>query len=162
MITEHFKSWLSGFIDGEGCFACVISYKRIKDKEYLHFNPMFVISLRSDDVEAIEKIQQYLGGKISFVQIDKENQGDQVRLSIQGCYNCQKVINHIDKYPLIAKKRNDYIIWKKIIRLLKAKEHLKGNRQYILNLIEHLRNSKKFIKQDIPVFEDKQQYFEVI
>jgi len=34
------------------------------------------------------------------------------------------IIPHFEKYPLISKKRNDYIIFKKIIKLMDKNEHL--------------------------------------
>lgn len=34
------------------------------------------------------------------------------------------LITHLDKYPLITKKRIDYELWKRVIVLIKNKEHL--------------------------------------
>lgn len=34
------------------------------------------------------------------------------------------VINHFDKFPLITKKRADYLLFKRVFILIKNKEHL--------------------------------------
>jgi hypothetical protein len=34
------------------------------------------------------------------------------------------ILNHFDKYPLITQKQADYQLFKKVIELMKCKEHL--------------------------------------
>lgn len=61
------KEWLIGFIEGEGNFHVALA--NYKNREFYPFDyyPIlqFRIFLREDDLEALEKIQEFLGfGKI--------------------------------------------------------------------------------------------------
>ena len=49
--------------------------------------------------------------------------GDQYRVSSLKDLN-DKIIPHFDKFPLITKKKADFILFKKIISLMNNKEHL--------------------------------------
>ena len=104
----YFGSWLSGFVDGEGCFRLSVScgYNRFRACT------SFQINLRADDVEALFLIQSYwqcgyvthkkkgkLGEDTCFFHVDRKQ--DLV----------ETVIPHFEKYPLLAKKKNDFSIW---------------------------------------------------
>lgn len=45
------------------------------------------------------------------------------------------IIPHFDKYPLITQKLGDYILWKKVVMMIKHKEHLSlDGLQTIINI----------------------------
>lgn len=143
--SEHFKSWLSGFIDGEGCFSL-----RKNTSKPGFFIVTFTLSLRADDYKIIEEIKKYFGcGDSRFFQPKKDwrmNQPPklQVRYRIEGVTKCKKVIEHFDKYPLLAKKNKDYQIWKEAILLLSEKMHLKGKRDYLYMLCEEIKRAREY------------------
>lgn len=146
--TEHFKSWLSGFIDGEGCFI-------IDPKAGTHyFRVRFVIHLRADDLDIIKEIKQYLGGMYYFRPYyqDKDNycHSPQVCYHLNGAKNCLRLIKHLEKYPLQAKKREDFEIWREAIYLLIGKEHLKGKRDYLLYLCDKIKKVRQYEKVKMP------------
>ena len=158
MYSEHFKSWLSGFIDGEGCF----SFRRNASSNR-YFIIEFDLALRADELETIKYIQKYFGcGTFSFFQPKDSNGKLQVRYRISGSKNCKKVIEHINKYPLLAKKKNDYEIWREATLLLLNKEHLKGRRDYLFYLAEKIKNIREYNRIEIENFDDKQLKLEVI
>ena len=47
-----------------------------------------------------------------------------VILQVQSLKELERVINHLEKYPLITKKHADYVLFKKIFKIMKRKEHL--------------------------------------
>ena len=53
MNRSQFSSWLAGFIDGEGNFQVYF------DRHYLRV--MFRIRLHKDDINVLQKIQEFLG-----------------------------------------------------------------------------------------------------
>ena len=53
MTTSQFSKWLTGFIDGEGSFQVFL------DRHYLRV--MFRIRLHKDDINVLQKIQEFLG-----------------------------------------------------------------------------------------------------
>jgi hypothetical protein len=141
--TEHFKSWLSGFIDGEGCFA-------------LHtqtvgrgFAVQFVLRVRADELSIVKKIHQYLGGSY-YVQSNSGSPNLLVNYTLCGAKNCLRLVKHLEKYPLLAKKKQDFEIWREAIYLLLGKEHLKGRRDYLLYLCDKIKKVRQYEKVEMP------------
>ena len=82
-------------------------------------SPKFQISLHSKDIALLELIQTSLGvGKIT-------KQGkDSLQLWVKSIKELEVIINQLDKYSLITKKRADYLLFKQVLELIKTKEHL--------------------------------------
>jgi hypothetical protein len=147
--TEHFKSWLSGFIDGEGCFSLV---PQIRGRG---FSTQFRLRVRADEFPIIKQVNKYLGGKCHFFPAYKSSQ-PQVDFVLSEAKNCLRLVKHLEKYPLLAKKKEDFEIWKEAIYLLLGKEHLKGKRDYLLYLCNKIKKVRQYEKVEVPVFIDNQ------
>lgn len=154
--SEHFKSWLSGFIDGEACFNI---YPQAKNRG---FHIQFVLRLRLDELSIIKRIHKYLGGKYYFMT-HYNSQSPLVHYCLTGAKNCLRLVKHLEKYPLQAKKKEDFEIWKEGIYSVIRKDHLNGRHNYILDLCKRLKKVRQYKKQleiDLPSeIEDKQLYF---
>lgn len=118
---DSFGNWLSGFIDGEGCFRLLfICNKRPNGKTYQVPTARFELCLRQDDYETILLIHAYWNGGCLY----KKNSMRVGQQPACGYYLSssvdlwEKVVPHIDKYPLYAKKRHDYVIWRRGVELL--------------------------------------------
>ncbi len=113
---DHFGSWLSGFTDGEGCFRLYI------DKRYGGIpNAEFAIALRADDHRALILIQSFWN--TGFLRVRSMQQ--RTNNHRNACYNIYNksdlynvIIPHFERYPLLAKKRRDFEIWKEGVVLL--------------------------------------------
>ena len=111
-------NFVSGFTDGEGCFSCSI----IEDKNYKvgwRVKPIIIITVHVKDKQLIEAIKKSLGvGHVT-------RQGSsRVQLRVETLTELETVINHFEKYPLITKKRADYILLKMVMKKMKRKGHL--------------------------------------
>ena len=135
-MDDDFANWFSGFVDGERCFTYNAS------KRYT--TPNFTISLRADDREILEECQRQFGGRI--------RQGERLRTRMPGhspyvewrINDIQAlcgVVRHFEKYPLRAKKKHDFEIWKLIVQE-KAKRH--PDEGYVQRLCEALSATKKY------------------
>jgi len=83
--------------------------------------PVFCIELHIKDLELIKAIQNYFG--VGIIQINKKR--NTVYFSVQSVKDVvNSVIPHFDKYPLITKKRADYLLWKMVVLMIANKEHL--------------------------------------
>jgi hypothetical protein len=115
---SHFGSWLSGFTDGEGHFALSI----LTDKRYPKLrtpDAHFKIKLRSDDKSVLFLIQSYL--RCGVISHNKKRGGSEPQIIF--CVSRFKhlvdiVIPHFDSFPLLAKKRTDFKIWKEAVNLI--------------------------------------------
>ena len=110
-----FYSWLSGLIDGEGYFLITKTKSKRSVSGYLYF-PLFGISLRSDDLKILYKINNQTGlGKIykkPRYGNDSKNANQAHSWIVSGVKQCMKLIDILEDYPLQSKKHRDYVIWK--------------------------------------------------
>ena len=110
--------WVTGFIDGEGCFTVSI----VKNKNLKHgwqVDPCFQISLHKKDKPVFEAIKKFLGvGHVTW------HGPKAVQLRVQSLKELETVINHFQKFSLITKKRVDLKLLIMIVEKIKRKEHL--------------------------------------
>jgi len=81
----------------------------------------FTIGLYKKDKSILELIKFYLGNKGNILKQSK----DSIQYRVGSLRDINNVIiPHFDKYPLITKKKADFILFKQIINLINNKEHL--------------------------------------
>lgn len=141
--------YITGFIDGEGCFSISI----FKDSRRLigwQVKPVFSIYLHNKDLNLLEAIQRTFGvGKIY------KHGNDSMQYRVSSLNNLLVITEHFDKYPLITKKKGDYILFKQAISIIKNKEHLSLTGLLKLVSIKATLNwglSQKF-KESFPIVE---------
>ncbi len=129
---DAFGHWLSGFVDGEGFFTLGVNTHSYKHKNGIRkYVPVatpwsrFGITLRADDYAVIDLIQSYWGcGMCNFRErgrTAKTNDCPQYQIRLAKIESLANVlIPHFDMYPLFAKKRRDYAIWKEATLLIRT------------------------------------------
>ena len=142
--------WISGFVDGEGCF----SYQK---RGYA--NPSFSLSMRDDDEDVVMEIVEALGniGSVHHRPNDGNTSNPAIFWLVSGKSDCQKLIDHFDKYPLRSKKARDYEIWKELVREY-AKPSAVRSREKMIVLCDALSDVKKYRSYDniqFPVFDEQ-------
>ena len=137
-IPDGFGHWLAGFTDGEGCF--VIRFQKPK-----YTKCFFSIRLRADDIDILQEIQETLG--VGQIRLSKEDGHNEVA----GWQVCaigdliHVLIPLFEKYPLRAKKKRDFAIWSRAVRLIHTKFHLtKAGLAEVLRLKEELEEGRKY------------------
>lgn len=108
--------FLTEFSDAESCFSLSIRNKRnSKNNVKLVVEPVFQIGLNRKDEGLLKLIKASLecqgglelpGGKVGRIHTDKNKSFYRVT-SVSGL---AKIIAHFYKYPLLTKKRKDYLI----------------------------------------------------
>ena len=111
-------NYVTGFVDGEGCFHITIA-ERISNKTGYSVNLSFSIGLHSKDTDILRTIQAYFGG-IGILSVT----GSTVLWRVLSVKELMVIINHFDQYPLITKKRLDFLLFKEAFQLFIHKEHL--------------------------------------
>lgn len=116
-------SWISGFVDGEGCFSISFS-KREKLTTGIEVRPSFSIGQKADSVKALENIKNFFDcGSIRYSPRD-------------GCYKYEirsiseiikKIIPHFEKYPLQTQKKNDFDTFARICKDINQNKHLNAD-----------------------------------
>ena len=101
-----FAYWLTGLIDGEGHFG-------IKAHARGTHAPHFAIKLRADERGTLERIRRSLG--VGTISNERREPNPMVKYVIQDKAGCQRLVDLLDKYPLRAKKQQDYWVWREAV-----------------------------------------------
>ena len=110
--------FVTGFIDGEGCFSIDI-YENNKLKIGWCVKLTFIIVIHKKDQDVLKYIQNYL--KVGRITKHRLNS---VQFRIESIKDLVLLINHFDNYPLITQKRADYKLLKSAFKLMERGEHL--------------------------------------
>jgi len=134
--SEALGHHISGFVDGEGNFTIAV-FKQRESRLGYGVHVMFVVG--QAEREILELTRQILGcGRVHLRhQYNKDGfkRMPQFELRIQSHKDCLlKLIPFFDKYELLTKKKNDYLLWKTTVQMVARGEHL--TRKGLLKIIE--------------------------
>ena len=98
---EFLSAYISGYVDGEGCFTVSIS-PRAKLVVGWEVRPSFSVSQNGDRAEVLHALQTYFGcGSIRPDRSDKTVKWETRRLEDI----LDRVIPHFERFPLLSGKR---------------------------------------------------------
>lgn len=125
---HHISPWfITGFTDAEGCFNVGLQ-KNPNGKFYVR--PLFRIKVHSRDSLLLMRIKNYFGGIGNIYTNSKDS-----NYTVRSLDEILKILLHFDNYPLITKKKSDYILFKQIIQKIVEGEHLSAKGlQEIVNI----------------------------
>ena len=89
-------SWLTGFIEGEGCFSIIVT----KNKNYktaLAVQLVFIIAVHERNQPVLILIKNCLGVGLIYRHSLRS-----IQLKVKSVKDFRVIINHFDKYPLIT------------------------------------------------------------
>ena len=114
------SSYISGYVDGEGCFTVSFSPRR-KLRTGWEVRPSFSVSQNADRAEVLSAIRTYFGcGGFRPDRSDKT-----IKYEVRDLASLlARVIPHFEQYPLMSSKRRDFEIFAVICRLLEGRKHL--------------------------------------
>lgn len=133
--------FITGFTDAEGCFNVGFQknpngkfYVRpsfqIKVHSTLRPRPSDLVLGRRGDNLLLMSIKNYFGGIGSIYTTSKDS-----KFTVRSLDDILKIILHFDNYPLITKKKGDFILFKEIILKIVEGEHLSAKGlQEIVNI----------------------------
>lgn len=140
--------YITGFVDGEGCFSISFSLRK-KMKLGVEVRPSFAVSQHQRSKEIILYLQQYFNcGGVRFNKCD-QNYKFEVRSTND---LITKVIPHFRKYPLQTSKANDFEIFVKVCSLISSNSHLnqKGLEEVLhLSSKINVTGNKRYKRDDL-------------
>ena len=145
---RNIKEYISGFVDGEGCFSISFS-KRSKFIIGWETKPSFSVSQNHDRAEVL-----YLMQKTFDCGFMRDGITDRtVKYEVRRLDDLvEKIIPHFDKYPLLSSKRKDFDLFKKVCMMMKDNDHkTKKGLEKILSIAFKMNKSgkRKYSEQDI-------------
>ena len=134
--------YVSGLVDGEGCFMV-----SLKHRDRTNYNPKFGINLRRDDIGIILWLQSYFGcGRLQFIT-RKNGSKPAVAFTIANLYDIMRsVVPHFTKYPLRAKKRNDYETWLELVEI--QAQNFRSHSSWTPEIIDKMGDIYKSLRQN--------------
>ncbi len=130
------KNWLTGFIDGEGCFSVSFT-KRQKLSFGVEVRPSFSVA-QSDKRIPIQKRKKVLEIIKQYFRCGNLRTDRSTGMVIYETRNvtdiATKILPHFDIYPLLTVKNEDFESFKKIIILMRANQHV--NKQGLQIIID--------------------------
>ncbi len=116
---EFLSAYLSGYVDGEGCFTVSIS-PRAKLRVGWEVRPSLSVSQNGDRAEVLHALETHFGcGSIRPDRSDKTLKWETRRLEDI----LDRVIPHFERFPLLSGKRHDFERFAAVCRLMGDGEH---------------------------------------
>lgn len=119
--STQINPWVwSGLIDGEGSFSIILVKNKTRKLGW-GVEPKFKLGLHRKDYNVLSQLQLFLGGAGAIYLARKR---EFVNYSISSIKDLNKLIVHLEKYPLFTQKAGDFFLFKQIINLMNNKAHL--------------------------------------
>jgi hypothetical protein len=130
---EFLSAYISGYVDGEGCFTVSIS-PRAKLLAGWEVRPSLSVSQNGDRAEVLHAIQAHFGcGSIRPDRSDRTLKWETRRLEDL----LDRVVPHFESYPLLSGKRLDFERFAAVCRLMAAGAH--RSRSGLIGIVELAR-----------------------
>ena len=138
--STDLPSYLSGYIDGEGCFSVSIS-PRSTLRVGWEVRPSLSVSQNGDRAEVLMEIQRYFGcGTLRPDRSDRTLKWEVRSLPLL----LERVIPHFDRYPMRSGKQQDFELFADICERMTRGQHLlRPGLGEIVRLAGHMNPSGK-------------------
>ena len=118
-ISKLQAHWITGFVDGEGCFFVGINPHPEMTSGY-QVLPEFTIVQHNRDIQLLYAIKRYFG-----CGIVRSNHGDRMAYRVRNILHLKEIlVPFFEKHQLMSKKHIDFLKFRKVLMLIARKEHL--------------------------------------
>jgi len=139
-------SYLSGYVDGEGCFTVSIAPRPTLVVGW-EVRPSLSVSQNGDRSEVLQLMQEYFGsGTLRPDRSDKTLKWEVRSLSVL----VARIIPHFQAYPLLSGKQRDFEAFADVCRWMAEGDHLlpSGLRKIVWRIREMNPSGKRGYKTD--------------
>ena len=117
--------WITGFVDGEGCFSVSI-FKNATSRLGVQVFPEFVVTQGAKSLSALKALQQYFDcGKLYINNRSDNHREPLYRFCVRSSQDIrEKIIPFFEEYPLRTAKQQDFLVFCKVVEAIEKREHL--------------------------------------
>ena len=116
----NLHAYISGFVDGEGCF-CVSFQPSRRHRFGWEVRPSFSVSQNADRADLLPRIQELW--QCGFIRPDRSDKT--LKLEVRNIRDLvEKVLPHFREHPLMSSKQQDVVRFDRICRLVFEGKHL--------------------------------------
>ncbi len=111
--------WITGFVDGEGCFFVGINKHSEMTAGY-QVLPEFTVVQHERDVQLLHALKYYFG-----CGVVRRNHGDRMAYRVRGKNHLlERIVPFFEKHPLKSKKRLNFAKFRRALLMMEAGDHL--------------------------------------
>jgi hypothetical protein len=111
--------WVTGFVDGEGCFFVGINPHPDLNTGF-QVLPEFTVVQHERDVQLLYALKKFFG-----CGVVRRNHAERMCYRVRDARHLrEQIVPFFEKHPLKSKKRLDFLKFRKILRLMERGEHL--------------------------------------
>ena len=111
--------WITGFVDGEGCFHVGINKHSDMTAGY-QVLPEFTVVQHERDVQVLHALKAHFD-----CGVVRKNHGDRMAYRVRGQKHLlERIIPFFVEHPLKTKKHVDFEKFRKVLLMMQAGEHL--------------------------------------
>ena len=111
--------WITGFVDGEGCFHVGVSRHAEMSTGY-QVLPEFTVVQHARDVQVLHGLKRYFG-----CGVVRRNHGDRMAYRVRKREHLlEHIVPFFMKHELKTKKRLDFIKFRKVLLRMEEGDHL--------------------------------------
>ncbi len=112
--------WITGFVDGEGCFYIGIN-KHPEMTAGHQVLPEFTVVQHERDVQILYAFKEHFG-----CGVVRKNHGDRMAYRVRSIEHLlERIVPFFVKHPLKSKKRADFEKFRRVLLMMEAGDHLK-------------------------------------
>ena len=111
--------WITGFVDGEGCFYVGIN-AHAEMKSGHQVLPEFTVVQHERDAQLLQALRAHFG-----CGVVRRNHGDRLAYRVRGLRHLLEIIvPFFEKHPLKSKKQLDFLKFRKVVLRMQKGDHL--------------------------------------
>jgi DNA polymerase III delta prime subunit len=131
--------WITGFVDGEGCFHVGIS-RHEGMSVGVQILPEFTVVQHERDVQLLHAIKAYFG-----CGVVRKNHGDRMAYRVRERKQLnERIVPFFAEHPLRSKKRVDFEKFRDVLLLMEKDEHLtEGGVEKIRRIAEQMNRGSQ-------------------
>src|SRR3989344_1923573 len=136
--------WITGFVDGEGCFSVSV-FKNATTKAGVQIFPEFVVTQGAKSLLTLKNLQDFFGCGRIYENRRKDNHRENIyRYCVRSKKDLrEKIIPFFEKYPHNTSKRQDFMVFCKVMDMIENKSHLTPEGLMIIRELAATTNRRK-------------------
>lgn len=139
------EGWITGFVDGEGCFSVSIFRNPSASSGWQVF-PEFVVTQGERSLQALRILQKFFGCGRIYVNRRYDNHTENLyRYCVRSLEDLQtKIAPFFQHNKLLTAKAEEFRKFVPVLELMKARRHLTGEGLAEIRQIVRQMNSRRF------------------
>ena len=121
LVMKLDPGWVTGFVDGEGCFHVGISAHADMTAGY-QVLPEFTVVQHARDAQLLHAMKAFFG-----CGVVRTNHGDRLAFRVRSQQHLlERILPFFERHPLRSKKHIDFLKFREVLLMMQKGEHLES------------------------------------